>query len=70
VCFLAQEISTDTYLNIMAQYRPCYKAFDVLQLVRAVNRLEFLETIDLAYQRGLNGLDRDYTSLPLKLASR
>ncbi len=68
--FLAQEISTNTYLNIMAQYHPCYKAFDIPQLARAVDRQEFLEAIDLAHQQGLYRLDKVYTSLPLKLISR
>jgi len=66
VRFLAQEISTNTYLNIMAQYHPCYKAFDIPQLARAVNRQEFLEAIDLAHQQGLNRLDRDHFPLPLR----
>ncbi len=70
VRFLAQEVSTNTYLNIMAQYRPGYKAFDIPQLARAVNRQEFLEAINLAHQQGLYRLDRVYTSLPLRLISR
>ncbi len=70
VRFLAQEISTNTYLNIMAQYRPGYKAFDIPQLARAVNRQEFLEAIDLAHQQGLNRLDRDHFPLPLRLILR
>jgi len=70
VRFLAREISTNIYLNIMAQYRPCYKAFDIPQLARAVNRQEFLEAIDLAHQQGLYRLDRVHTSLPLRLVSR
>jgi len=67
VRFLAREISTNTYLNIMAQYHPCYEAFDIPQLARAVNRQEFLEAIDLAHQQGLNRLDRDHFPLPLRL---
>ncbi len=70
VRFLAQEISTNTYLNIMAQYHPGYKAFDIPQLARAVNRQEFLEAIDLAHQQGLNRLDRDHFPLPLRLILR
>ncbi len=70
VRFLAQEVSTNTYLNIMAQYHPGYKAFDIPQLARAVNRQEFLEAINLAHQQGLYRLDRVYTSLPLRLISR
>ncbi len=70
VCFLAQEVSTNTYLNIMAQYHPGYKAFDIPQLARAVNRQEFLEAIDLAHQQGLNRLDRDHFPLPLRFILR
>jgi len=70
VRFLAQEISTNTYLNIMAQYRPCYKAFDIPQLARPVLGQEFYEAIGLAHQQGLYRLDKDYTSLPLRLISR
>ena len=66
VLFLAQEVSTNTYLNIMAQYHPCYKAFDIPQLARSVSRQEFSEAIDLAYQQGLSRLDKQI-SLPLKL---
>jgi len=58
VRFLAQEVSTNTYLNIMAQYHPCHKAFDIPQLARPVNRQEFHEAIEMAHQQGLNRLDR------------
>jgi len=27
--YIKQEISGDSYVNIMAQYRPCYKAFGI-----------------------------------------
>jgi len=58
VRFLAQEVSANTYLNVMAQYRPCYKAFDTPLLARPVNKQEFYEAIELAHQHGLNRLDR------------
>ncbi len=70
VTFLAQEVSTNTYLNIMAQYHPCYKAFDVPQLSRPVSRQEFEEAIDLAHQQGLDRLGRYNFSLPLRLIPR
>ncbi len=70
VRFLTQEVSTNTYLNIMAQYRPSYKAFDILQLARPVLGQEFYEVIELAHQQGLYRLDKVYTSLPLELTSR
>jgi putative pyruvate formate lyase activating enzyme len=56
--FLAQEVSTNTYLNIMAQYHPCYKAFDMPQLARPASRQEFQDAIELARQQGLNQLDK------------
>jgi len=68
VRFLAQKISTNTYLNIMAQYRPCYKAFDTPLLSRPVNRQELKEAIDLAHQQGLNRLDKHHLPLMLRLA--
>ncbi|GAF69504.1 unnamed protein product, partial [marine sediment metagenome] len=48
VRFLAQEVSTNTYLNIMAQYHPCYKAFNIPQLARPISEQEFSEAIKLA----------------------
>ncbi len=70
VRFLAQEVSTNTYINIMAQYHPCYKAFDMPQLTRPVNEQEFYEAIELAHQRGLHRLDKQHFPLPLRLAQR
>lgn len=70
VAFLAQEVSTDTYLNIMAQYHPCYKAFDIPQLSRPLSKQEFYEAIDLAHRQGLNRLDKYDFSSPLRLILR
>ena len=65
--FLAQEVSTNTYLNIMAQYHPCYKAYDKPLLSRPVQRQEFAEAIALANRHGLHRLDEKEARLPLKL---
>ena len=67
VSFLAEDISTNTYLNIMAQYHPCYKAFDIPLLSRPLNKQEFYEAIDLAHQHGLYRLDRYHFPLLLSL---
>ena len=67
VRFLAQEVSTNTYLNVMAQYHPCYQAFDIPQLARPVSREEFNEAVDLARQQGLHRLDKQQIASPLKL---
>ncbi len=59
VCrFLGQKISTNTYLNVMAQYHPCYKAFDVPELARPVSGEEFAEAVRIAQDCGLHRLDR------------
>ena len=59
VCrFLSQEISTNTYLNVMAQYRPSFKAFDIPELARPISREEFTEAVKTAQSHGLNRLDR------------
>lgn len=63
VSFLAKEVSTDTYLNIMAQYHPCYQAFDIPQLSRPLSSEEFYQAIELAHQHGLDRLDK-YNFLP------
>jgi putative pyruvate formate lyase activating enzyme len=60
VCFLAQEVSANTYLNIMAQYHPCYQAFSIPQLSRSIYKKEFDEAIELAQQHGLLRLDKTY----------
>jgi len=59
VCrFLSQDISTGTYLNVMAQYRPCFKAFDIPELMRPITREEFAEAVKIARGFGLHRLDR------------
>jgi putative pyruvate formate lyase activating enzyme len=56
--FLASEVSSNTYLNIMAQYHPCHRAHDFPALSRAVTREEYLEAVTLALQHGLTRLDQ------------
>lgn len=58
VDFLASEVSPDTYVNIMAQYHPCYKAFQFPGLSRRTSAVEFQEAVVLARQAGLNRLDQ------------
>jgi putative pyruvate formate lyase activating enzyme len=68
VRFLAQEISANTYLNIMAQYHPCYKAFDMPKLANPLPKDEFNEAIELAHRHGLYRLDKD--QFPLRFILR
>ncbi len=57
VRFLAEEISPNTYLNVMDQYRPCYKANDLLLLNRRITRQEYDEAVQMALDAGLTRLD-------------
>jgi putative pyruvate formate lyase activating enzyme len=41
LAFLAEEISPDTYVNVMDQYRPCYRADENPPLDRCITRREF-----------------------------
>lgn len=59
VCrFLSQEISTDTYVNVMAQYHPCYRAFDVSELSCSISGEEFTAAVKTARDHGLYRMDR------------
>ena len=55
--FIAQEISDNTYINIMDQYRPCFRAGDVEGLERRITRAEYGRAIEVARENGLNRLD-------------
>jgi hypothetical protein len=57
--FLAEEISTNTYLNLMGQYRPCYRAGDYPGLDGPITRAEFSATLAIARRYRLNRLDPD-----------
>jgi putative pyruvate formate lyase activating enzyme len=53
VRFLATEVSKDTYLNVMAQYRPEYNACDYPELDRRLKVLEYRDAVLLAARAGL-----------------
>jgi putative pyruvate formate lyase activating enzyme len=58
VRFLAQEISTDTYLNLMDQYQPAHKANLHPKLNRPISQQEYQEALQLAHAAGLHRLDQ------------
>jgi len=64
VNFLANEVSPDTYVNIMAQYNPCHKASQFPSLSRRISAGEFQEAVTLARQAGLCRLDEPRPLLP------
>ncbi|MEJ2699917.1 MAG: radical SAM protein [Desulfuromonadales bacterium] len=56
--FIARELSPETYLNLMDQYRPCYRADQFPPLDRRPTRAEFRTALALADELGLRRLDR------------
>ncbi len=55
--FLAGEISTNTYFNLMDQYRPCHLANQHPPLDRPITREEYAHWVREARAAGLNRLD-------------
>jgi len=55
--FIVNEISKNTYVNIMDQYRPCYKAFEHPPMDRRITGEEFEEAVRIAREEGLGRLD-------------
>ena len=56
--FLAQEISPHTYLNLMDQYRPMYRAHEFQEIARRISTGEFTRARDLAVRIGLRRFAR------------
>lgn len=52
--FIAEEISRDSYVNIMDQYRPAFKAHGIPELARRISVQEYQHTIQLAWELGLH----------------
>lgn len=53
VRFLSEEISPNTYLNVMAQYRPEYNACRFPELDRRITLKEYNDVVRLAVRAGL-----------------
>jgi len=51
--FLANEVSKDTFINIMDQYYPAFNAYNYPELGRRITRKEFREAVDAARRAGL-----------------
>ncbi|RKY38099.1 MAG: radical SAM protein [Candidatus Omnitrophota bacterium] len=50
--FIAREISVHTYVNIMDQYHPCYRAADFPEINRRVISQEYRQVIKIAHDLG------------------
>jgi putative pyruvate formate lyase activating enzyme len=56
--FLAEEVSQNTYVNIMNQYRPCGGAAQFSELSRALTLAEYQQALNDAQAAGITRLDR------------
>ncbi len=56
--FLAEEISPQTYLNLMDQYRPAYRAAEYPALSRPITVDEYRDAVRIARKSGLQRLDK------------
>lgn len=52
--FIAEKLSTDSYVNIMDQYFPQYKAYQYPELSRRITGREYREALALARRYGLH----------------
>jgi putative pyruvate formate lyase activating enzyme len=68
LCFLANEVSADTYVNVMDQYRPCGKANQYPLIDRRLTHAEYQEALGMARDAGLQRLDeKDWLRILRKL---
>jgi putative pyruvate formate lyase activating enzyme len=56
--FLTGEVSPDTYVNIMDQYRPCGEAMAHPPLNRRITIREYEEALGMAREEGIHRLDQ------------
>ena len=57
VRWIATNLPKDTYVNIMSQYRPMYKAFDYPEIARKITIDEYKQAVTWAKEAGLTNLD-------------
>jgi putative pyruvate formate lyase activating enzyme len=55
--WIGQNLPKDTYVNVMSQYRPMYKAHKYPEIARRLNKEEYQAAIKWAKEAGLTNLD-------------
>ena len=55
--WIAGNLPTDTYVNIMVQYSPVFKAYDYPELSRRITKEEYIKVVNKAKDLGLTNLD-------------
>lgn len=62
--FLADEISKNTYLNLMDQYHPAFKASQYSKLKRSITSQEYQQALQAAHSAGMYRLDNRHQIIP------
>jgi putative pyruvate formate lyase activating enzyme len=55
--WIAENLPKDTYVNIMSQYTPLYKAYDYPEISRRITVKEYIKVVNRAKELGLTNLD-------------
>jgi putative pyruvate formate lyase activating enzyme len=55
--WIAENLPKDTYVNIMAQYSPQFKAYDYPEISRRITNEEYIKVVKRAQEVGLTNLD-------------
>ncbi|GAB4372978.1 MAG: radical SAM protein [Calditrichia bacterium] len=55
--WIAEHLPKDTYVNLMSQYRPMFKAYHYPEIARRITRQEYEEAVQWAREAGLSNLD-------------
>ena len=55
--WISQNLPKETYVNIMSQYRPIYKAKEYSEIGRRISRKEYSSVVEEARKAGLKNLD-------------
>ena len=63
--FIVENLGDDVYLNIMAQYKPCFKAKNYPELNRRITLEEYEEIVNYAISKGIKNIDKEQIVLLL-----
>jgi putative pyruvate formate lyase activating enzyme len=55
--WIAENLPKDTFVNVMAQYTPYFKAYDYPELSRRITNVEYEQVVNKAQELGLTNLD-------------
>jgi putative pyruvate formate lyase activating enzyme len=55
--WIAENLPKDTYINIMAQYRPTFRAHEFSEIARRITGEEYKQVVERAKELGLTNLD-------------